>query len=72
MITTEMWEHLNDLYWNVQDGEALARARSGTCSIRRGCQLFYITDVRSVAITLLFSRLGRLIERADKTSRILM
>ena len=23
VITTEMWEQLNDLYWNMQDGEAL-------------------------------------------------
>ena len=42
-------------------------------SIRRGCQLFYgITDVTlSRDQAWLFSRLGRLIERADKTSRIL-
>ena len=75
VITTEMWEQLNDLYWNVQDGEALWQEpdQEQLRSIRRGCQLFYgITDVtlnRDQAW--LFSQLGRLLERADKTSRIL-
>ena len=75
VITTEMWEQLNDLYWNVQDGEALWQEpdQEQLRSIRRGCQLFYgITDVTlNRDQTWLFSRLGRLIERADKTSRIL-
>ncbi|RPG33860.1 MAG: hypothetical protein CBC52_000810, partial [Gammaproteobacteria bacterium TMED92] len=75
VITTEMWEQLNDLYWNVQDGEALWQEpdQEQLRSIRRGCQLFYgITDVTlSRDQAWLFSQLGRLIERADKTSRIL-
>ena len=75
VITTEMWEQLNDLYWNVQDGEALWQEpdQEQLRCIRRGCQLFYgITDVTlNRDQTWLFSRLGRLIERADKTSRIL-
>ena len=42
VITTEMWEQLNDLYWNVQDGEALWQEpdQEQLRSIRRGCQLF--------------------------------
>jgi uncharacterized alpha-E superfamily protein len=75
VITTEMWEQLNDLYWTVQDGEALWQEpnQEQLRIIRRGCQLFYgITDVTlSRDQAWLFSQLGRLIERADKTSRIL-
>jgi uncharacterized alpha-E superfamily protein len=75
VITTEMWEQLNDLYWNVQDGESIWQEpdQEQLRSIRRGCQLFYgITDVTlSRDQAWLFSQLGRLIERADKTSRIL-
>jgi uncharacterized alpha-E superfamily protein len=75
VITTEMWEQLNDLYWSVQDGEVLWQEpdQEQLRSIRRGCQLFYgITDVTlSRDQAWLFSQLGRLIERADKTSRIL-
>ena len=70
-----MWEQLNDLYWNVQDGEAIWQEpdQEQLRSIRRGCQLFYgITDVTlSRDQAWLFSQLGRWIERADKTSRIL-
>ena len=75
VITTEMWEQLNDLYWSVQDGEELWQEpdQEQLRNIRRGCQLFYgITDVTlSRDQAWLFSQLGRLIERADKTSRIL-
>ena len=75
VITTEMWEQINDLYWSIQDGEALWQEpdQEQLRSIRRGCQLFYgITDVTlSRDQAWLFSHLGRLIERADKTSRIL-
>ena len=75
VITTEMWEQLNDLYWSVQDGEALWQEpdQEQLRIIRRGCQLFYgISDVTlSRDQAYLFSQLGRLIERADKTSRIL-
>ncbi|NKB74829.1 MAG: alpha-E domain-containing protein [Synechococcus sp. s2_metabat2_7] len=75
VITTEMWEQLNDLYWNVQDGESIWQEpdQEQLRSIRRGCQLFYgITDVTlSRDQAWLFSQLGRWIERADKTSRIL-
>ena len=75
VISTEMWEHMNELFWSLQDGEVLWREPDleQLRTIRRGCQLFYgITDVTlSRDHAWLFSRLGRLIERADKTSRIL-
>ena len=75
VITTEMWEQINDLHWSLQDGEAIWQEpiQEQLRLIRRGCQLVYgITDTTlSRDLSWLFSQLGRLIERADKTSRIL-
>ena len=75
VITSEMWEQINILYWNLQDGELFWHQPNQEIlsEIRRGCQLFYgITDATlSKDIAWQFSMLGRLIERADKTSRIL-
>ena len=75
VMTTEMWEQINILYWNMQEGEAIwNKPRQEQLSeIRRECQLFYgITDATlSKDLAWRFSILGRLIERADKTSRIL-
>ena len=68
VITTEMWEQINGLYWTLhQPPQEQLR------EIRRGCQLCYgITDATlSRDLSWQFSRLGRLIERADKTTRIL-
>ena len=75
VMTTEMWEQINILYWNMQEGEAIwNKPRQEQLSEkRRECQLFYgITDATlSKDLAWRFSILGRLIERADKTSRIL-
>ena len=75
VITTEMWEQINDLHWSLQDDEDIWRepVQEQLRIIRRGCQLVYgITDTTlSRDLSWLFSQLGRLIERADKTSRIL-
>ena len=75
VITTEMWEQINGLYWSLQEGESFWEQppQEQLREIRRGCQLFYgITDATlSRDLSWQFSRLGRLIERADKTSRIL-
>ena len=75
VITTEMWEQINDLHLSLQEGEAIwmEPIQEQLHSIRRGCQVFYgITDSSlSRDLSWLFSQLGRLIERADKTSRIL-
>ena len=75
VITTEMWEQINDLHWSLQDGEAIwsEPVQEQLRIIRKGCQIFYgITDATlSRDLSWLFSQLGRLIERADKTSRIL-
>ena len=75
VITSEMWEQINTLYWNLQEGELFWNqpGQEQLSEIRRGCQLFYgITDATlSKDLSWQFSMLGRLIERADKTSRIL-
>lgn len=75
VITTEMWEQLNDIYWTLFDNKGfwgqppLEQLRD----IRRACQLFYgITDATlSRDLSWQFSRLGRVLERAEKTTRIL-
>jgi uncharacterized alpha-E superfamily protein len=75
VITTEMWEQLNDIYWTLLDSEGfwLQQPQEQLRDIRRACQLFYgITDATlSRDLSWHFSRLGRLLERADKTTRIL-
>jgi uncharacterized alpha-E superfamily protein len=75
VITTEMWEQINDLYWTLLEKDSFWQLppQEQQREIRRGCQLFYgITDATlSRDLCWQFSRLGRLIERADKTTRIL-
>ena len=74
IITTEMWEQINSLYWNLQEPEFWQQPpQEQLREIRRSCQLFYgITDATlSRDLSWQFSRLGRLLERADKTTRIL-
>jgi uncharacterized alpha-E superfamily protein len=77
-ITLEMWEQINRFYLAVQNG-----ARSATRGFETGLDFF--SDVQTSCHLFLgtlyatmshnegwqFCRLGRLIERADKTSRIL-
>ncbi|MCP9775493.1 alpha-E domain-containing protein [Cyanobium sp. WAJ14-Wanaka] len=75
VITTEMWEQLNDIYWILQESTTFWKepGQEQLRNIRRACQLFYgITDsTLSRDLSWQFSRLGRLLERAEKTSRIL-
>jgi uncharacterized alpha-E superfamily protein len=75
VITTEMWEQINDLYLILQESEGFWQlpGQEQLNEIRKGCQLFYgITDATlSRDLSWQFSKLGRLVERADKTSRIL-
>ena len=74
VITTEMWEQINDIYWTLQEVDFWEQPpQEQLREIRRACQLFYgITDsTLSRDLSWQFSRLGRLLERADKTSRIL-
>ena len=74
VITTEMWEQLNGTYWSLQEHEFWQQPpQEQLREVRRACQLFYgITDATlSRDLSWQFSRLGRLLERADKTTRIL-
>lgn len=75
VITTEMWEQINDLYWTLRDNDHFWNQppQEQLRAIRRDCQLFYgITDATlSRDLSWQFSRLGRVLERADKTTRIL-
>jgi uncharacterized alpha-E superfamily protein len=75
VITTEMWEQINGLYWTLLENEHFWHQppQEQLREIRRGCQLFYgVTDATlSRDLSWQFSRLGRLIERADKSTRIL-
>ncbi len=76
-ISSEMWEQANKLHLMIQ--EELTRNRAETApfelfyDLRMGCHLFEgITDgTMSHNEAYRFARLGRLIERADKTTRIL-
>jgi uncharacterized alpha-E superfamily protein len=74
VMTTEMWEQINDIYWTLQEESFWQQPpQEQLQEIRRACQLFYgITDATlSRDLSWQFSRLGRLLERADKTTRIL-
>ncbi|MCS5700852.1 alpha-E domain-containing protein [Cyanobium sp. FGCU-52] len=74
IITTEMWEQINSIYWALQEADFWEQPpQEQLREIRRACQLFYgITDATlSRDLSWQFSRLGRLLERADKTTRIL-
>jgi len=76
IISSEMWEQVNGMYLKVQAQRALAeseRLAEVLRSIRLGCHMFEgITDATmSYNEAWHFLRLGRALERADKTSRIL-
>ncbi|MEY4802684.1 MAG: hypothetical protein RLZZ274_1415, partial [Cyanobacteriota bacterium] len=63
VITTEMWEQLNDIYWTLFDNKWFwgQPPQEQLRDIRRACQLFYgITDATlSRDLSWQFSRLGR-------------
>jgi uncharacterized alpha-E superfamily protein len=77
IISSEMWEHLNEFYLGVHAAADDAGSRTDPQdflrSVRRAGHLF--TGVTDATMThnesWNFCRLGRMIERADKTSRIL-
>lgn len=76
-ISKDMWESINELYNDVVAFEA-SRLSSGITSsfyrdLRRNCHAFYgISDgTLNHDETYYFALLGRAIERADKTTRIL-
>jgi uncharacterized alpha-E superfamily protein len=77
VISSEMWEEINEFYLSVQDPAARSRARDAPPeffrNVRRTSHLLLgVTDsTLSHGETWHFSRMGRLLERADKSSRVL-
>ena len=75
IISSEMWEHLNEFYLRVNSAEAGSRTDPQDLlrSIKRSGHLF--TGVTDATMThnesWHFCQLGCMLERADKTSRIL-
>ena len=77
IISSEMWEHLNNFYLELADNQ------SPTMAVEDPHRFFKIIQMRSHLFTGLmdstmshgeawnFARIGMMIERADKTSRIL-
>lgn len=77
-ITKEVWEQINHLYYFVKDGQEKKRwqkkdPRDFFTDVKKGCQLLYgIFDATiSRRDGWHFGKIGQLIERADKTSRVL-
>lgn len=79
VISKEMWEEVNQFYWMVKDSAIksksweLSKFQSFFEQIKTGCQLFFgivdSTITRNEGWH--FGRMGRLLERADKTTRFL-
>jgi uncharacterized alpha-E superfamily protein len=76
VISSDMWEHLNATYLQVSDDDAFERVRSSPyeffSELKLAGRLFegLTDDTMSHGEAWHFCRLGRLIERADKISRI--
>ena len=75
-ISSEMWAQVNSMYLTIQTQRSLPepeRMLDAFREIRMGCHLFEgVTDATmSHNEAWHFMRLGRMLERADKTSRIL-
>jgi len=75
-ISSEMWTQVNSMYLQIQTQRSLPepeRMLDAFREIRMGCHLFEgVTDATmSHNEAWHFLRLGRMLERADKTSRIL-
>jgi uncharacterized alpha-E superfamily protein len=78
-ISKEMWEHVNQFYWKVKDASTASKNWDMTKfqqffdEIKMGSQLFFgivdSTITRNEAWH--FGRMGRMLERADKTTRFL-
>jgi len=77
VIPTEAWELINDTYWQVKEhaGKAVARNhRSGFLrDVVERCQLLngLLSGTMSHDAAYHFARLGRNIERADMTTRVI-
>ena len=77
-ITKEVWEQINYLYYLVKEGLEKNRWKSKDprnffTEVKKGCQLLYGIFDATISRTdgWHFGKIGQLIERADKTSRVL-
>lgn len=77
-LTKEVWEQINRLYFKVKDGATKKvwlseNPRSFFTEIKEGCQLLYGIFDATISRTpgWHFGKIGQMIERADKTSRVL-
>jgi uncharacterized alpha-E superfamily protein len=77
-ITKEIWEQINSLYYFVKKGHDKQRwkkkdPRRFFKKVQEGCLLVYGLYDATIARTegWHFAKMGRLLERADKTSRVL-
>ena len=73
-ITTEAWEQLNEMHWLLQESSFWVQPLPEALRwIRRNCALFYgvIDATQSHDHGWEFGQLGRWMERADKTSRLI-
>ncbi|SMG13472.1 Uncharacterized conserved protein, Alpha-E superfamily [Marivirga sericea] len=77
-ITKEVWEQINYLYYFVKEGTSKKKwenkdPRNYFLEIKKGCQMLYgiLNSTISRSEGWHFGRIGQLIERADKTSRVL-
>ena len=77
-ITKEVWEQINYLYYYVKEAKEKKRwkkidPRNYFVEIKKGCQLLYGIFDSTISKTegWHFGKIGQLIERADKTSRVL-
>ena len=75
-ISKEMWEHINQFYWKVNDAaqsrdQDLNRFQAFFNEVKMGSQLFFgiVDSTITRGEGWHFGRLGRFLERADKTSR---
>jgi len=77
-ITKELWEQINHLYYFVKEAKEKKRwekkdPRNYFIEIKKGCQLLYGILESTISKTegWHFGKIGQLIERADKTSRVI-
>ncbi len=77
-ITMEVWEQINHLYYMVQEEAEnkiweLEDPRNFFLEVKKSCQLVYgiVEATISKSEGWHFGKIGQLIERADKTSRVL-
>ena len=77
-ITKEVWHEINALYYAVREAQeqelwAMPDPREYFVKVKRACQLIWglYDSTISQSEGWHFSRIGRLLERADQTSRIL-